>query len=217
MAGAAAVAGGTVALGTIGLNAYYDRSLMENVGRNLVIAGITAAAVTGAGFLFQQTTITASIYCANNPEKCTKVERILNWIDNAEQMFLQAKFSYQTWTGDTVGALETQLELQQEQMDGGMPGNTVAHQIGDLGEDGAQILASYGDDAIPLLLRYGDDAVDIIGAYGDEGISLLQLYSYDAINIIETYGDDGVELLTNHGDEVIDLLKMGSPWFSRVY
>ena len=196
MAGAAAVAGGTVALGTVGLNAYYSRPLTENVVRNLIIAGVTAAAVTGAGFLFQGTTTTISVYCATNPEKCTKIEPILNGIDYAEQAYLQVKLSYQIKVGNAVGALETQMELEQERMDGGMPGNTVAHQIGDLGEDGAQILAAYGDDAIPLLLRYGSDAVDIIGAYGDDGIALLQLY-----------GDDAIKLIENHGTSAIGLLK----------
>jgi len=196
MAGAAAVAGGTVALGTVGLNAYYGRPLTENVVRNLSIAGITAAAVTGAGFLFQGSTTTISVYCASNPEKCAKIEPILNGIDYAEQAYLQVKLAYQIKVGNGVGALETQMELEQERMDGGMPGNTVAHQIGDLGEDGAQILAAYGDDAIPLLLRYGSDAVDIIGAYGDDGIALLQLY-----------GDDAIKLIENHGTSAINLLK----------
>jgi hypothetical protein len=96
---------------------------------------------------------------------------LLRGIDHAEQVFLQAKLAYQIWAGDTVGALETRTELALENQDGGMPGNVLAHQVKDLGEDALQIVATYGDDVIPLLVKYGNDAVDIIGAYGDEGIS----------------------------------------------
>jgi len=206
MAGAAAVAGGTVALGTVGLNAYYGRPLTKNAVRNLIFAGTTAAIVTGAGFLFQGVMTAATTYCAGNSEKCARVEPLLKGIDFAEQAYLQAKMGYQLWIGDTAGALETEIELDLERMDGGMPGNSVAHEIGDLGEDGIQIVATYGDDAISLLLKYGDEAVDIIGDYGDDGISLLMMYGDDAIDIIGAYGDDGISLLSLYGDDAIELI-----------
>jgi hypothetical protein len=83
-----------------------------------------------------------------------------------------------------------------EYRDGGMPGNAVAHQVRDLGEDGLQIVSTYGDDVIPLLLKYGDDAVDIIGAYGDDGISILRLYGDDAVRLIKAHGTPAVKILT---------------------
>jgi len=206
IAGAAAVAGGSVAIGTVGLNAYYNRPLTTNVFRNLAIAGVTAAAVTGGGFLFQGAATTASIYCANNPEKCTKIEPLLKGIDYAEQAFLQAKLVYQIWAGDTLGALETRTELALENQDGGMPGNVLAHQVKDLGEDALQIVATYGDDAIPLIAKYGNDAVEIIGAYGDEGISLLQLYGNDAVELIRKHGTPAVEILKTLDLEAAQIL-----------
>ena len=200
MAGAAAVAGGTIAIGTVGLNAYYGRSLGENVGRNITISGVTAILVTGAGFLFQGAMTTASVYCANNPEKCARVEPLLKSIDFAEQAFLQVKLGYQILVGDTVGAIETHTDLDLERMDGGMPGNVIAHQIGDLGEGAVHLVETHGKDAIPLLLKYGEDAVDIIGAYGDDGISLLILYGDDAVRLIRENGTFAVKVL-----KVVDL------------
>lgn len=196
VAGSAVVAGGTVALGTVGLNAYYGRPLGENVVRNLVIAGGTAAVITGAGFLLQGAIQGAASYCVLNSNACAKVEPVLNAFDTAEEASLIAKGSYQTWIGDSAGAADTAIDLQMEYMDGGMPGNSISHEVSEqlakLGDDVPELIATYGDEIVPLLLQYGDDAVDIIGDYGDEGITLLL-----------KFGDDT-------GD-VIGLLKRGSP------
>ncbi len=183
MAGAAAVAGGTVVLGTVGLNAYYGRPLMENVARNLAIAGATAAVVTGGGFLLKNlaplaTTVIGGV-CTNYQTACNQVGTV---IDLGEEALLFAQSGYYNFVGDQENAAQTAIEIQLEHMDGGVPGNSLALEAGEQ-------LAKLGPDAAELIARYGDDAIDIIGRYRD----------------------DGVELLTNHGDEVIDLLKMGSP------
>jgi hypothetical protein len=202
IAGAAAVAGGTVALGTVGLNAYYGRSLGENVVRNLAIAGGTAAVLTGAGFLFQGAIQGVASYCGLNPNTCAKAEPVLNAFDTAEELFLVAKGSYQTWTGDSAGAADTAIELQMEYMDGGMPGNSISHEASEklakLGNDVPGLIEKYGDDIVPLLLQYGDDAVDIIGTYEDEGIALLLKFgddAGDAIKLVKQYGTPAVKVL----------------------
>ena len=202
IAGSAAVAGGTVALGTVGLNAYYNRSLGENVVRNLVIAGGTAAVLTGAGFLFQGAIQGVASYCVLNSNACAKVEPVLNAFDTAEEGWLIAKGSYQTWIGDSPGAADTAIELQMEHMDGGMPGNSISHEVSEqlakLGDDVPELIAAYGDEIVPLLLQYGDDAVEIIGSYGDEGITLLLKFGDDtreAINLVKQYGTPAVKVL----------------------
>jgi len=195
MAGAAAVAGGTVALGTVALNTYYGREWNENLGRNIAIAGITAAAITGAGFLFKAAISGVSTYCGLNPTVCTRIEPILNAYDEGEQAYLQLKFGFQTLTGNQAGAQDTLFELQLEQMDGGMPGNVAAKHLADLGDDAADLIRIYGDDVLPLLVNYGDEAMDIIGAYGDEGIVILKKYGYDSIDLINDYGTPAIKVM----------------------
>ena len=202
VAGAATVAGGTVALGTVGLNAYYGRPLGENVVRNLVIAGGTAAVMTGAGFLFQGAIQGVASYCALNSSACAKVEPVLNAFDTAEEAWLISKGSYQTWIGDSAGAADTAIDLQMEYMDGGMPGNSISHEVSEqlakLGDDVPELIATYGDEIVPLLIQYGDDAVDIIGGYGDEGITLLLKFrddTADAIKLVKQYGTPAVKVL----------------------
>jgi hypothetical protein len=53
VAGSAAVAGGVAALGTVGLNAYFNRPLGTNVLRNLGYAAGAAAVTATAGFVLQ--------------------------------------------------------------------------------------------------------------------------------------------------------------------
>ncbi len=202
IAGTAVVAGGAVALGTVGLNAYYDRDLGTNVVRNLLVAGTTAAVLTGASFILPGMAQSVGSYCALNPNTCAKVEPVMNAVDTAEEAWLMAKGSYQTWTGDRAGAADTALELQMERLDGGMPGNAVtkevSEQLAKLGDDIPELIATYGDDIIPLLLKYQDDAIDIIGAYGDEGIALLQKFGEDApeaIKLVKGFGTPAVQLL----------------------
>jgi hypothetical protein len=210
IAGAAAVAGGTVALGTVGLNAYYGRALGENVARNLAVAGGTAAIVTGAGFALPGLMQSIGSYCALNSNACARIEPVMNAIDTAEQGWLIVQGAYQSWTGDIVGAAETAFELQMEYADGGMPGNSFSReaveQLAKLGDNVPELIAAYGDDIVPLLLRHGDDAVDIIGAYGDDGISLLILYGDDAIRLIKDHGTPAVKLLGIVGSESADKL-----------
>ena len=72
VAAAAVAAGGTVALGTMGLNAYYERPWNENLARNIIIAEITAVVVTGAWFLFQSCNNCSNyILCPQYDNMCT--------------------------------------------------------------------------------------------------------------------------------------------------
>jgi hypothetical protein len=221
MAGAAAVAGGTVALGTVGLNAYYDRPLMENVVRNLAIAGITAAVVTGGGLLLRHLAPLATTaiggYCTNYQTACNQIGTI---IDKGEEALLFAQSGYYNFVGDQENAAQTMIELQLETADGGIPGNSLALEAGEqlskLGSDAAELVTRYGDDAIPLLLKYGDDAIDIIGAYEDEGVAILQFHGADAVRLVKEYGTSAVNvlkavdvksaqtLLTTLDDDVLD-------------
>jgi hypothetical protein len=198
VAGAAVAAGGTVALGTIGLNKYYERDWKENVGRNLAISAVTAGIITGAAlFLTGPSMIKIGNglagYCVTHPSVCSRADVVLNAFDKLEEVGLMAKGGVQTLTGNSQGAAETALELQMEYLDGGVPGNSIAKEFGDQ-------LAKLGPDALEVVQKRDDDVLEIIGHYGD-----------DAVDIIETYGDDGIEVLLTHGEEVIPLLDQSVP------
>lgn len=205
--GAALLAGGLVAGGTVALNNYYDRPWYTNIVKNVVSGAVTAAAIpfiaTGGlttALIKAGNGITA--LCMSNPAACAKADVALNAFDKLEEASLIVKGAYQTWTGNSAGAAETSNELRMEYLDGGVPGNVVALELGEklaeLGDDVPELIAAYGDDIVPLLLQYGDDAVDIIGAYGDEGITLLMKFGDDTdevIGLVKKYGTPAVKLL----------------------
>jgi len=207
---AAVTAGAVVAAGTFALNTHYDRPLTTNIFENVQAAAVTAAVVSGvglfvAGGLLTQATIVAGNaiagICAPNPALCANAGTVLNVVDTLEESSLALKLSVETALGNPQAG-ETANELLLEQMDGGIPGNSVALELGEqiakLGPDAAELIGKYGDDVTPLLLKYGADAVDIIGAYGDEGISLLQKFGNEAgqaIELVKKFGDPAVKLL----------------------
>lgn len=204
VAATAAVAAGLVVLaGTYGLNTYYGRPGMENVIPNILAGSATAFVVAGAGFALFSGLITQTILaggnaigalCTANPQACTQIAPI---IDNFEQGSLAFQLAIQKITGDEEGAAETYLQYQSELLDGGVPGNTVATESADLGDDIPELVAEYGDEIIPLLLNYGDDAVDIISKYGNDGIEILQRIGEDpnAIRLIKRFDESAIELL----------------------
>jgi hypothetical protein len=210
--GAALLAGGLVAGGTVALNIYYDRPWHTNIVKNMVSGAVTAAAIpfiaTGGlttALIKAGNGITA--LCMSNPAACAKADVALNAFDKLEEASLIVKGAYQTWTGDSVGAAETSNELRMEYLDGGIPGNAVALELGEklakLGDDVPELIAAHGDKIIPLLLQYGDEAVDIIGAYGDEGITLLLKFGDDTdevVRLAKKYGTPAVQVL-----DVVDL------------
>jgi len=191
-AGAAVVAGGAVATGTIILNVHYGREWNENLVRNVAIGGIAATVVTGGWFLFQAATTMAGSYCALNTTTCARVEPILNALDMAEEGWLATKLGFQTLMGNEAGAVETAFELHQERIDGGMPGNSLAKE---LGADTLEAIAKYGDEALDLIKLYGADAAEIITKYGDEGIAILQRYGNNAITLIKKHGEQAISVM----------------------
>ena len=195
VASAAVTAGVTVGAGTIALNKYYERPWNENLLRNALYAGVAAAAVSTVGFLCQAAIPGIGAYCAKNPSTCARVEPVLNAIDKVEEVWLNTKLGYQNWSGNTAGAAETAFELQTEYIDGGMPGNSVAKEVGELSSEALSAIAKYGDDVIPLIAKHGDEALEIIQKYGDDGIALLQKYGDEAANLIGSYGDYAVEVM----------------------
>jgi hypothetical protein len=192
VAGAAVVAAGATAAGTVMLNNHYGREWHENLLKNVAISGVAAVAVTGGWFLIQGATSAAGALCASNPTACARVEPILTAVDTGEELWLQSKMAYQTWRGDSAGAADTALELQMEHMDGGMPGNAIAKE---LGAEVIENVAKYSDEAISLVALYGDDAAQIIMSYGDDGVVALQKYGEDAIGLIAQYKDEAIDFV----------------------
>ena len=76
------------------------------------------------------------------------------------------KGAIQNLMGDNAGAAETLIELQLEQMDGGVPGNAVAAELGEqivkLGDDAIDLIATYGDEVTPLLLKFSDETIPLL-------------------------------------------------------
>jgi hypothetical protein len=208
-AGAAAVAIGATAVGTVALNVHYGRGWNENLVRNVALAGGAAAVVTGGWFLLQSATTGIGAYCAANTTTCSRAEPVFNAIDTVEETWLSAKLAYQTWRNDPAAA-DTALELATEHLDGGMPGNSVAKEINkelaELSDDALYLIEQHSDDILPLLLKYQDDAVDIINAYGDEGIAILQKYGDEAVELVKNYGTPAVKVLGSVGPKAAEKL-----------
>ncbi len=199
--GAILVTAAIVTAGTVVLNSHFGLDLGNNLGSNLIAGTVATIVTTGVGLLLANTvvpwvTTTIASKCVQYSTACTQMGTI---IDTGEELLLSSQLAYYTWTGDQDKAAQIALQLQLEQMDGGVPGNAIADELGDqlvnLGDDAVELIATYGDDIVPLLATYGDDAVEIIGAYGDEGISLLALYGDDAAKLIKEYGTPAVKLL----------------------
>ncbi len=178
-AGAAAVAGGAVALGTVALNNQYNRNWNENLLGNIAVAAAGAAVTTGLWFLFQTATTSVGAYCVVNPGICSRVEPVFRAVDAVEELSLHAKLAYYTWRGDEVNAIQAAYDLHSELLDGGIPGNYLSKELGEdlseLGKDAFNLAQKHGDEVVPLVLKYGDDGLEIIQKYGDDGIELLQL------------------------------------------
>ncbi len=201
--GAVLATAAIVTAGTLALNAHFELGLGANLGGNL-LAGTAAAILTaGAGLLLASAApwVSASIAstCANYPNACSQIGTI---VDYGEEALLSGQVAYYTWVGDQDKAAEAMLQLQLEQLDGGVPGNSVATEVGEqlskLGDDVPELIATYGDEIVPLLLQYGDDAVDIIGAYGDDGIALLLRFgdkTDDAIALVKEFGTPAAKVL----------------------
>lgn len=192
-----------VTAGTLALNAHFGLSLGNNLGNNLLAGTVAAVVTTGAGLLLASAApgvaTTIAGICTNYSTACSQVGTI---IDKGEEALLAGQVAYYTWIGDQDKAAEAALQLQLEQLDGDIPGNSVANELGEqidkLGPDALEIAEKYGDDAIPLLAKYGDDAVDIIGAYGDNGIALLLKYgdnADEAIDLVKQFGTPAVKVL----------------------
>ncbi len=196
VAGAALAAAGTATYGTLVLNNHFGREWHENLVGNVLLSGLSAAAISGAWFLFQAATTAAGPFCASHRAICGRVEPIFNAMDWVEEAWLTTKMGYQTWRGDEAGAEATALELQMEHMDGGMPGNSVAKELGEkLGEETLEEVAKHGDEALSLVMLYGGDAAQIITKYGDDGIAVLMKYGDDAIDLIQDHGLRAVKVL----------------------
>ncbi len=85
MAGSAAVAGGIVAVGTLGLNAYFHRPLTTNLWRNVGYAAGAAAVTATAGFVLQAiaptVTRAAAQFCLSHVTTCTVASPVLKAAD----------------------------------------------------------------------------------------------------------------------------------------
>jgi hypothetical protein len=175
-----------VTAGTIALNHTKDRPLTTNLVKNVLAGGGTAFLITGltlsiAGGFVTQAMITVgntvAAACASSPSALTACSHIGPVVDTVEQLELGVEMTVQMALGDQEGAAQTAIEYQLEAMDGGVPGNTIATELGEqlakLGDNATELIAKHGDEIIPLLVKHGDDAVEVIEKYGDDGVEVL--------------------------------------------
>jgi hypothetical protein len=177
IAGSAAIAGGTVALGTIGLNAHFNRPLGTNVLHNIVVAAGAAAVTTGVGLALAGGLVQQGVYrvgnsiastCIQRPAFCTRVTAGLELWDKVEDIGLQAKLAIQIARNDPRAG-DTALELQMERLDQ-VPGNGTFREIYETALD---LLGKHTDDFAQItriVSRLGDDIerdVDGIIKYGN--------------------------------------------------
>jgi hypothetical protein len=200
---AALAAGGVSALGTVGLNAYYNRPLGTSVLRNAGLSAGAAGLTTLAGLALRTglavraalaagNAVTA--VCGRNPMACTRAEGVLRALDTAEELGLQAQLALQIAVGDPRAG-ETALELQLEYMDGGLPGNTAIRELGDVGQDALSSVANYGDEAAEVatvLQRHSDDVLDVL----DDGVIHVRP------DVAEEVGDELAEVLAGRNVRV---------------
>jgi hypothetical protein len=165
--GSAAVAGGVVAAGTVGLNAYYQRPLTTNLPANIGIAAGAAVVTSGLGFALTGGVVQQGLYslgnaasrlCLAHPTGCARVGAALTLWDKVEDIGLQAKLAIQTAQGDPRAA-DTALELQLERLDN-TPGNTTFREIY---ENAVTLFSRHSDEAAQIAsvaVRHGDDILD---------------------------------------------------------
>jgi hypothetical protein len=212
--GAAAVAAGTVAIGTALLNTYYGREWHENLLENIGIATLGAVVVTGGWFLLQRAMLVGGVLCTEHPAKCAIVQPVLNAWDTGEEMWLNAKLSYYLWKGDEKEAAGVAFELHSEYADGGMPGNVVAKELGDRVEDISEIAAKYGKDAADLIQKHGLPAINLLKTVNPtDAKKLLETINEDVLYDVVQEGPDAVVALSRWSLD--DLSKNGLELASR--
>jgi len=188
--GAAVAAAGSVAVGTVVLNEHYGRDWNENLLKNIAVAGTAAAVVSGGWFLLHAASTGVGAYCSLHQAACARVEPVLNTIDTAEELSLNAKLTYQLWRGDEEGASQTALDLQMEYLDGGMPGNSVAREIK---QEALDVIESHSDEAAELIGTYGDDAIRLIELYKDDTFDFVKLAEKQGINPVDILYDPPID------------------------
>ena len=178
IASSAVVAGTAAAVGTMALNAYYGRSPSENIWRNLGLAAGGAALTSGSGFLLAGGGLQAGVYkvgnsitslCVQHPTACARVSSAFSLWDTIETAGLRAKLAVQTAQGNPAAA-DTLLEIQLEQADGGIPGNTTIREIT---ENITTLFGKHGDESLKLaeaFAHHGDEIAEI----GENGIIRLK-------------------------------------------
>jgi len=213
VAGSTAVAGGVVAVGTVGLNAYYHRPLGTSLLRNVGLSAGAAFLISGAGMAVRTGLASRAAYgigntvgalCVRFPTACARAEVVLNAMDTVEQVGLQVQLTVQTALHDPRAA-ETALELQLEYMDGGAPGNTVAREF---------------DDAVDAAHVASPEDAETLQEVADSIVRWLDVVPprYRA-SVAEAF-DGTPEVVTLTEDLIVyrhwggDAPEIGSPWFS---
>ena len=109
---------------------------------------------------------------------------------------------------DILEKVISQFTVLSEHIDGGMPGNSIAKELG--GET-LEIVAKYGDEALDLIKLYGVDAAQIILKYGDEGIKVMKAVDPEAAKkLFETLDDDVLDYALQQGHDVVAVLSRWS-------
>lgn len=204
--GAVLLTGAIVTAGTLALNNHFGQDWHNNLVSNLIAGGVATLVTSGVGLLLASatswvsTTIVAT--CINYPTVCYQVQPIL---DHGEESVLSVQLIYYKWKGDEEGVITTMIELQMEAMDGGVPGNSLTHEVSEqlskLGPDAWKLVGKYGSDVVPLLLKYGDNAVKVLNVVDLKSApKLLDNLDADVLEYALNEGPDAVVALSRWSD-----------------
>jgi hypothetical protein len=173
IAASTAIIGGIVAIGaiagggTVALNNHFGRDLHKNILRNTFVSAVSMLVTTGAIVFGAHAIGTATTFCTASPNCSMMIETAGKTIDLLEEGYLVVTVGVQTALGNDAAAHEALLELELERLDGGIPGNHFAKE---LGEEVLEQIAKHGDEALELVRKYGDDAAELIFEHGDDAI-----------------------------------------------
>ncbi len=202
MAGSAVIAGGTVAAGTLGLNAYFGRSLSTNILRNVGYAGGAAIATTGIGFALgavaPAATRSVASFCAGHMTTCAIASPVFKAVDYAWT-------GYDTWQAERI--LHDPKSRAEERLTAGVTIALAAWSEGLEPDEFLPINLPLDDIARREITEKFSQIVDERGTKA--GLEYLQSILGKDVPIIKVFNavddvDDAIKLFTTIDKDMLD-------------
>ena len=150
-----------------------------------------------------------ALACTRYPTACARAEFAMTAFDQLELASIGAQAAFYTIRGEPVPP-DLAMELQLEMTDGGVPGNRVLRELGDVAEEAIGRVALSADETAEFtawISQHHDEARDFIAQFGDEGAAFLARYRDDAVALAALHGPDVVTAFARHGDEGVAVVE----------